>query len=666
MRFINKVIVPLGVAILTTGLCYLRPIEEIDLAVGDRLRRLVGRTPPPPKVIVIALDEASYREFGVSFDSLWPRDLHAKLLKRLKELGVARVAFDVLFTSHGADPKIDLELAEAFKLNETILGAEPSRRQLSNSGTRYDDRSIELPIKEFAQVTQPALVGLDMISQDGLIRNFPSAELSDQREYPFLAFAAAGVPKHPEWKLPGPRDLIKYYGSASQNARVISYWEMFQELAPSDAASFKDAIVFIGLLLRSDTGPAQKDSYFSPFGDSMIFGVEIHAAIAGNLIEQSWIKRPAKSIEVLCQSAIATLMSFAALTTSPVMLTYLVIGVVLLWIASGYLMLKGGVFLAGAATALLLLPGMVLISAVTSYLKARRLAEEARQREEAIRTAFSLYVSPEVLPKLQSNQLSLGLGGESMVLTAMFTDIADFTAISESMPAEQTSQMLNAYFTEVMDVVFANQGTLLKFIGDAIFAIWGAPVKVDNHAELALKTAVAIQEGVERFNASKRFPPLATRVGVHTGNMLVGNLGSSKRFDYTAIGDSVNLTSRLEGLNKYLGTTVLFSESTRIASGEITGSLPMARVIVKGRHESVLLHSIFEPALQRESFTIWLKALEAFSERRFEEARREFSAIIANEPRLATAAELYLEHLTRLITTPPSPDWDGAIEFTNK
>jgi adenylate cyclase len=666
MRFIYKVTIPLGVAIITACLCYLRPIEEIDLTVGDRLRRLVGKTPPPSNVILIALDEASYREFGVSFDSLWPRDLHARLLKRLKELGVARVAFDVLFTSHGADPKIDGELTEAFKLNETILGAEPSRRQLSNSGTRYDDRSIELPIREFSQVAQPALVGLDMISQDGLIRNFPSSELSDRPEYPFLAFAAAGVSKHPEWRLPGPRDLIKYYGSARQNARVISYWEMFQEMAPRDAALFKDAIVFIGLLLRSDTGPAQKDSYFSPFGDNMIFGVEIHAAIAGNLIEQSWIYRPAKSIEVLCQSAIAAAISFAAFTISPIMLTYVVIVLALLWIVSGYFMLKSGVFLAGAATALLILPGMVLISAVTSYLKARRLAEEARQREEAIRTAFSLYVSPEVLPKLHSNKLSLGLGGESMVLTAMFTDIADFTAISESMPAEQTSQMLNAYFSEVMDVVFANQGTLLKFIGDAIFAIWGAPVKVDNHAELALKTAVAIQEGVERFNASRRFPPLATRVGVHTGTMLVGNLGSSKRFDYTAIGDSVNLTSRLEGLNKYLGTTVLFSEATRIASGGILGSLPMARVIVKGRHESVLLHSIFEPALPEESVVVWVKALEAFSARRFEEARSNFTEIISKESRLATAAALYLEHLNQFIKKAPNPDWDGAIEFTSK
>jgi len=248
----------------------------------------------------------------------------------------------------------------------------------------------------------------------------------------------------------------------------------------------------------------------------------------------------------------------------------------------------------------------------------------------------------------------------------MFTDIADFTTVSESMPPEQTAQMLNAYFTEVMEVVFANRGTLLKFIGDAIFAIWGAPVKIENHAEMALQTARAIQEGVERFNASKRFPPLITRVGVHTGQMLVGNLGSSKRFDYTAIGDSVNLTSRLEGLNKYLGTTILFSESTHREIGEVPGALPIARVVVKGRSESVLLYSLFEPEIHADISGEWKRALERFNSRNFQDASRLFEGIKSKELRLETAALLYLDQIAQLAENSPSPDWDGASEFSVK
>jgi len=581
---------------------------------------------------------------------------------------VARVAFDVLFTGAGADPATDQELAEAFKLSPTVIGVEASRTQISS--TSVVER-LDQPFDEFSKVTARALVNLDMNTRDGLIRTFPFANSDvassdESKRYPFLAYAAAGVSQHPEWRLPKPRDLIKYYGSARENARIFSYWEMFEKLAPRDEASFKDAIVFVGLLLRSDTGPAQKDSYFSPFGGEMIFGVEIHAAIAGNLVSQSWIQRPARSLEVALQAITAAAISLAAVTLTPIVLTYLVAAVVMTWIIAGLLLMKSGVFLAGAATALLLLPAMVLISAVTSYLTERRSAEEARQREEAIRAAFSLYVSPDVMPKIQKNELSLSLGGESLQLTAMFTDIADFTSISESMPAEQTSQMLNAYFTEVMDVVFANQGTLLKFIGDAIFAIWGAPVKVANHAELALRTAEAIQNGVERFNASKRFPPLITRVGVHTGPMLVGNLGSSKRFDYTAIGDSVNLTSRLEGLNKYFGTTILFSEATRLAAGGVPEAMPIANVIVKGRQESVLLHSVFQPRLSPEIITIWTSALDEFRARRFESAAEKFKLVQSQAGPLEQAAKLYLKHIEKFAYHPPDGKWQGAIEFSDK
>lgn len=666
MKRSYKSLVALGVAAVTAGLCNLTALEDIDLAAGDQLRRLAGKTTPPQNIVIIAIDEASYRELGVGFDTLWPRALHAKLLRRLKELGVASVAFDVLFSGPGASAADDQDFADALTLNDTAIGVEASRIIVPQNGSRSVVERVDLPLEDFGKVTTQALVNLDMNTRDGRIRTFPIAPSKASEAYPFLAYAAAGVSRHPEWQLPGPRDLIKYYGSARENARIVSYWEMFEKMPPRDEASFKGAVVFVGLLLRSDTGPAQKDSYFSPFGGEMIFGVEIHAAIAGNLMEQSWIRRPTRTVEVSVQALTAAVMSYAALSLSPVVLTYIVTGVVLTWLTSGFLLLKAGVFLAGAATTLLILPAMVLVSAVTSYLAARHSAEEARRREEAIRAAFSLYVSPDVLPKLQSNELNLGLGGESLVLTAMFTDIADFTSLSESMPAEQTAHMLNAYFTEVMDVVFANQGTLIKFIGDAVFAIWGAPVKLENHAALGLRTALAIQQEVERFNDSRRFPPLITRIGVHTGPMLVGNLGSSKRFDYTAIGDSVNLASRLEGLNKYLGTTILFSEATRLAAGGVRGALPIARVVVKGRSEPVLLHSLFGPNLTDEQSREWATALDHFYARAFDLAHEGFSRIHRAELCLSRPAELYLTEIEKLRRAPPGPSWDGSITFNVK
>jgi adenylate cyclase len=659
MRLWAKLLIAATTAIFTALLCSFSFVEGIDLSVSDQLTRLAGKSPHPPNIVVIAIDEPSYRELDVGFDKPWPRALHARLLRRLKELGIARVAFDVLFTGPGSDPAVDLELINAFKDINAIIGVEAIKKTIAKQGGGIMVEELDQPYDPFREVTTQALVNLDMNTRDGFIRTFPFPNSDQTRRYPFLSFAAAGIKPGPGVNTPKPRDLIKYYGSARENARIVSYWEMFEKMAPEEEASFKDAIVFVGLLLRSDTGVAQKDSYLSPFGGDMIFGVEVHAAIAGNLLRHNWITRPSRALEIAAQSLLAGMTAFAAFTVSPVVLAYVVAGLISVWAIGAFAMLTSGVFLAGAATTLILLPAIVLVSSVVSYVGARR-------SEEALRSAFSLYVSPDMVPKLQDEENALKLGGEKMWLTAMFTDIADFTTITEEMPAEATSEMLNAYFTEVMDVVFANQGTLLKFIGDAIFAIWGAPIKMQNHAEMGIKTALAIQKGVEKFNASKRFPPLVTRIGVHTGPMLVGNLGSKKRFDYTAIGDSVNLASRIEGLNKYFGTIILFTEATRRDAGGIADAVPIATVRVKGRREAVELFSLFDPPLPQEVLATWKEGLARFRRSSFAEAKTAFEQVAQREPRLAKASSLYLEHIEEFRATPQPNGWDGELDFDVK
>jgi adenylate cyclase len=659
MKLPARLLIAAATAIFTALICSFPFVEGLDLSISDHIKRLVGKMPHPQNVVVVAIDEPSYRELGVGFDKPWPRALHARLLRRLKELGIARVAFDVLFTGPGTDPKVDQELIDSFKDINAIIGVEAIKKTIAKQGGGIIIEELDQPYDEFRKVTSQALVNLDMNTRDGFIRTFPFPTSDQTRRYPFLSFAAAGVKPGPGINTPAPRDLINYFGSARENARIVSFWEMFEKMAPEEEASFKDAIVFVGLLLRSDTGVAQKDSYLSPFGGDMIFGVEVHAAIAGNLLQHNWITRPARALEISAQALIVGLTSFLALTISPVVLAYGVAGAIALWGVAAFVMLKSGIFLAGAATTLILLPAIVLVSAVVSYVGARR-------SEEALRSAFSLYVSPDMVPKLQDEENALKLGGEKMWLTAMFTDIADFTTITEEMPAEATSEMLNAYFTEVMDVVFANQGTLLKFIGDAIFAIWGAPIKMQNHAEMGIKTALAIQKGVERFNASKRFPPLVTRIGVHTGPMLVGNLGSKKRFDYTAIGDSVNLASRIEGLNKYFGTNILFTEATRRDAGGVADAVTIATVRVKGRREAVELLSVFEPGLPKETHETWKGALNHFRKAEFDRAKPLFEKIAEQEQRLAKSALLYLEHLAELSSTDIPVGWEGELDFDVK
>jgi adenylate cyclase len=659
MRLWVRLLLAASAAILTAIISTLSFYEGIDFSVSDQFLRLNGKSTPPPNVVVIAIDEPSYRELGVGFDKPWPRALHAKLLRRLKELGVKSVAFDVLFTGPGADPAIDKELADAMAGIHTIIGVEAVKKTIAKQGGGIVVEELDQPYDEFRRVTTQALVNLDLNTRDGFIRTFPFPTSDQTKRFPFLAYANAGVPSNPAMHKPLPRDLIKYYGSARENARIVSYWEMFEKMAPQEEATFKDTVVFVGLLLRTDTGVAQKDAYLSPFGGDMIFGVEVHATIAGNLLEQSWITRPSRMLEAGLASLLTGAVTFVALTFSPVTLAIVVGSLVAGWSLASFMLIGHGLFLAGAATVLILLPLILLVSAVVSYVSARR-------SEEALRSAFSLYVSPDMVPKLQQEDNALKLGGEKLWLTAVFTDIADFTSITEEMPAERTSEMLNAYFTEVMDVVFANQGTLLKFIGDAIFAIWGAPIKLSNHAEMGIRTALAIQKGVEKFNASQRFPPLHTRVGVHTGPMLVGNLGSKKRFDYTAIGDSVNLASRIEGLNKYFGTSVLFSEATRKDAGGFAGAVLIASVRVKGRREAVSLYSLFDPPLAPGVLTTWNQALQLFSKVNFDASRAAFNEVREQEQRLAVAVDLYVEHIEGYLIAPPPQGWDGELDFTVK
>ncbi len=571
---------------------------------------------------------------------------------------MARVAFDVLFTGPSADPRIDQELMDAFSQVPSIIGVEANNKTIVTAGRPIIIEEIDLPYEPFRKVTTQALVNLDMITDNGFIRNFPFYTSDQMKRYPFLAYAAAGLPDAPGINYPTQEDMIKYYGPARNNARVVSYWTIFEKMAPREEESFKDAVLFVGLLLRTDTGVAQKDSYFSPLGGDMIFGTEVHAAIAGNLIQQSWIKRPPRPLEVIAQALGVGVVTWGALLLSPILLASVVAGLVALWVLAAFTSAWWGIFVAGASTCILLLL-ILLVSTITSYVGVKR-------SEKALFSAFSLYVSPEMVQKLQHDKTALQLGGEKLWATAMFTDIADFTSISEDMPAEACCEMLNTYFTDVVEVVFKNQGTLLKFIGNAIFAIWGAPVKIPNHAETAIRTALAIHQGVERLNATKRYPPLSTRIGIHTGPMLIGNLGSVRRQEYTAIGDSVNLASRVEGLNKYLGTNLLFTEATRRDAGGLAEAVPIATVRVKGRKEPVELFSMFEPAIPHDSISDWRLALQSFNRGSFETAAALFEKVGSREPRLSMAAALHANHCEKFLSSPPQTGWSGEIDFDVK
>ena len=285
-----------------------------------------------------------------------------------------------------------------------------------------------------------------------------------------------------------------------------------------------------------------------------------------------------------------------------------------------------------------------------------------RKRRGEIRRAFSLYVSPEVVDHVMAHPEKLKLGGERREVTCLFTDLEGFTTITERIGAEQVARTLNIHFTRATAIIKRNGGTVNRFIGDAIMALWGAPIDDPQQATHAVRAACEAQHDMEALRAelaAQGLPEIRMRVGIHSCVAVIGNLGSDDRFDYTAIGDGVNLAARLEGTNKLYGTGILVSGET---VAKLDGSIPMRlvdRVIVKGKSEPVDVHTPSSDAFANDTSA---KAIGAYRARRWDESEALWRELLARNPGDGIAA-LYLERIARLRSVAPEPDWAGATEL---
>lgn len=659
-RWLIVSLIALVVSILHLQVFFSQLGERVEPWVLDLWFNMRGVDEPPEEVVVVAMDESSYGVLKIPFDVAWPRAVHAQLLKRFAELGVKRVAMDIIFEGPSSKPEADKALAEAFKSVPTFIGTEVISSEMSGMGGSYQIEKILEPLDIFGQAVE-GIALVKMTEEFDYIRRFYLQRSETSKDYPTLYEAAMGF-KARDRNLPGPRDLIWYYGPR-RTINTIPYHQVLNPIDKLPKNFLKDKIVFVGLNLMTELGPAQKDSFRTSFDDGgkgKTFGVEILATAAANLLEGKWIKRASTTVEGLLFFFICMGLCVLLFTLRPQWAGAVLIGSILVWMITSYLCTVNGFFLPGGILFFFFLPLAYLGSTLVYYLITFR-------SQQQVEKAFQFYVSPEMAHQMRNNPKALSLGGENVYATALFTDIAGFSEITEKMNASEVSTMLNAYFTEVMNEIFEKQGTLIKFIGDAVFALWGAPIKSADHAKLACQTAMAIQKSVARFNAAKRFPALHTRIGVNTGPMLVGNLGSERRFDYTAIGDAVNLASRVEGINKYFGTEILITENARKEiGGSEMATLTIGSVQVAGKKEGVELHALLEKPLGKALEDEWMGALFDFRNRKWGEAKDSFTAIQSKDKFFDKPATLYLKAIKQYELTPPEEDWQGEIEFTTK
>jgi len=645
------------------------------------LRPVAGPPRPTDEVVLLYMDEESTRRLGQTPGGLWSRALHARLLDRLTQDGARAVLFDVVFDTETADdPVFAAALAQHGKV---FLGATFHTNTQAPLTPEEAQRFLEVGIASEQltrrnKVLYSAARGWGLLtfrpveSDYGVSRLYAGKPREGLDPWPAATWQVAqalgaGLPEDPSVRF--GRRWVNYYGPA-RRIESISYHRAVEEDGGVPPGYFKDKVVVIGARSQLGTGSKKSlDEFSTPWsrfrGRAYTPGTEIHATVLLNLLHHDWIERVPVWLERwlvvllgLALGALRWLRPWRALTlTLLAALVLMATACVLQW----QLRLWGN----WAVPVLLQLPLAAVLAIGSRYY-----VEEGRKRK--LRSAFGFYLSPDLANEIAERNFTLAPGGEKVVATLVFTDLEGFTALSEKLgDSARLGQVLTDYFTRTTDEILAEKGTVIKFIGDAVYAAWGAPLPQADHAERAVRAAWRLSQVSEmdvpipQPDGTTATVHVRTRIGIHTGEALAGNLGSARRFDYTLIGDAVNFASRLEGANKYTGTTILLSDDTaqRLGGKFLLRRLGSFKVVGKG--SSVIIHELLgdDPVARPGWLDIFDAALAAWTSGDFATARAGFEAVKKVRTGRDGPAQFYLDRLEKAGRTPA---WTGEVELEGK
>jgi adenylate cyclase len=632
------------------------------------------------KIKIITIDQRSLDYFARNEKIYWPwpRSLYVPVIEFLKRAGAKGVAFDILFTDDVGRVEEDAQLAAALKGQMPVVQAfvprsvdvEASEKEQSEQALqklsayraglylsatqsrRYS--SARLPAPEILESGSALGSVVAEADNDTIFRRaIPGGWVGSVPflSLPFALFESGRPPEQTRAAVMSYVDaegkfLIRFHGPSGTYETysihsVINSWLQIQEnKTPTiPIEDFKDAFVFVGA-----TAPGLLDLRSVPLG-GVFSGVEVNATILDNLLRVGFLREASPSAVAFILIAVLGCVVLGAVSTTR-MKVAIAMASPLMWVGACFIAATWGWWIP------MVIPTIALVTAVSLGFLVQYQIEGKQHR--FVRGAFQHFVSADVVERIVKDPNLLALGGERREMTMFFADIDGFTTLSEKMEPSDLVRFINRLLSEVTEIIVRHEGTIDKYEGDAVIAFWNAPLANPDHRARAVEAAVACQVRVDElgdsFHADFGFKP-RLRIGLNTGVVTVGNFGSRKRFNYTVIGDAVNLAARLEGTNKVFGTRILVSETTHEGLAERFTWRQVGEVMVKGKQRSTLIFEPLDPRLQERmiaALPIYEDSLAAFQRGDRVVAAERFAALDFDPVSRAYSARIESERETNL------------------
>ena len=718
------------------------PVQFLRLKTFDFYQQQKPREIPPPQgkpVTIIDLDEESLAEIG---QWPWPRTIVAKLIQNLMQMGAALVAFDIVFaepdrmnpnkipdTVVGLDeatkaklralPSNDEIMSRVIRKSRVVLGQAGYWEKLETKKGPPIKKSVAL-LKQGKNVNpafflprfQSLIRNVPVLEKhatghgifslvpepDGIVRRVPTLFVYENELYPSLAVEMLRVAVNRKSILVKANVAGITFLGVHKNLQIPTdshgrVWPYFSKSDKSKYVSAKDVLngtadpaLIKGKLTIVGTSAVGLLDIRSVPTEPVIPGVEVHVQLIEAAMHKKWLSRPNYFI-----GAELALILFGGLA-----MIILVPWAGAKWTMGLFLLVSGGagatswylfaehrlLFDAGYAVISILLLYTVLT--YTGYAK-----EEASRRQT--RDAFSKYLSPDMVARVAENPGELKLGGEKREMTLLFCDVRGFTTISEQFDAVGLTALINKLLTPLTNAILDRQGTVDKYMGDCIMAFWNAPLDDDEHIYNGCVSALAMlaemgplndRLEIEAKEEGRKHIPLKVGLGLNTGECVVGNMGSDQRFDYSVLGDTVNLAARLEGQSKSYGMNVVLGPTTNAAVTDRMATIDLDYIQVKGKTEGTYIYGLMGDAEVKAGprFVALQKkisdAVDSYRQQRFDEAAGMFKEIRRLgsdehkpwhlEVNLDVLCDLYDERIAEYKINPPAANWDGVFIATTK